>query len=112
MRFSAVATADVDMFDGAAGLWSSGASRPEWCWLATDDDRVIARAGLYVAEDPKDPPSPERPDVEPELLTRAWARVPYTVRLFGLAYQPEPAGQAAATELIRTMLDRLDLPPG
>jgi len=83
-----------------AALWTSGDSRPQWCWLATRRGRVLARVGFRVVEDPDDPPPASA--FEPELLAAAWRRVPYTVGLFGLAYAPGPDGLAAAEELIRT----------
>ena len=111
MRISAITADRRDEFatgDGTlpdigpltAALWTSGDSRPQWCWLATRRGRVLARVGFRVVEDPDDPPPSSA--FEPELLAAAWRRVPYTVGLFGLAYAPGPDGLAAAEELIRT----------
>jgi GNAT superfamily N-acetyltransferase len=93
-------------------LWASGASRPEWCWLVCAGDRVLARVGVRVIEDPAVVPAfgyaGSYAGIEPDLLAVAWSRVPYTLGLFALGYESTATG----VELVREMLRRLDLPAG
>jgi ribosomal protein S18 acetylase RimI-like enzyme len=122
MRFSSIDPDGTDLFGRGGGtlpdiaplvarLFAAGSSRPQWCWTATDEGRLLARAGLLVAEDPADVPTSLHPEIEPDLLAQTWSRLPYTLSLFGLAHVPGPAGEAAAGDLLRHVLGQLELPP-
>jgi len=92
----------------AAHLHRTGASGPQWCFVADDETGVVARVGFYVDSDPAVVPETRHADAG--LLARAWRSTPYTLGVFGLAYRPAGGWQAA--ELLAEAVGRLAAPAG
>ncbi len=89
-RFS---PADFERFPDFAHVLDEDSTRPDWCFLATVDGEVAARAGVLGAEPPGD--------------------APMEMYVFGLTVDWERAvAVEAARDLLRTMLPAVATPGG
>ena len=121
MIFRSVATDELPLFGGptdywpdlsaqVSAYWADGSSRPEWCFVAEDDDGLVARLAFVVTLDPDAPVVSRHPDAD--LLAVTLAALPVELTVAALAFRPDPAGIRAATDLLSEAVRRLNVPAG